>query len=74
MEKIHFEPDTDGFYGAYWKCPTSTDCAIIAMIGDDPDDYLAKTMVNGFTALNLTLCQCRLRKKTTDITTIRSKG
>ena len=20
MKKIHFDVDTDGFYGAYWKC------------------------------------------------------
>ena len=40
MQKKHFEVETDGFYGAYWKCKTDSDCAMIAMIGDDPEDYL----------------------------------
>ena len=41
MQKRHFEMETDGFYGAYWKCKTDSDCAMIAMIGDDSEDYLA---------------------------------
>ena len=41
MKKRHFDVETDGFYGAYWKCKTGSDCAMIAMIGDDPEDYLA---------------------------------
>ena len=45
MQKKHFEMETDGFYGAYWKCKTGSDCAMIAMIGDDPEDYLARTSV-----------------------------
>ena len=44
-EKRHFDVETDGFYGAYWKCKTGSDCAMIAMIGDDPEDYLARTSV-----------------------------
>ena len=43
MQKRHFEMETDGFYGAYWKCKTGSDYAMIAMIGDDPEDYLART-------------------------------
>ena len=35
MKKRHFDMETDGFYGAYWKCKTDSDCAMIAMIGDD---------------------------------------
>lgn len=42
MKKRHFDVETDGFYGAYWKCKTGSDCAMIAMIGDDPEDYLAR--------------------------------
>ena len=42
MQKRHFEIKTDGFYGAYWKCKTDADCA---MIGDDSEDYLARTSV-----------------------------
>ena len=45
MRKRHFDVETDGFYGAYWKCKTDSDCAMIAMIGDDPEDYLARTSV-----------------------------
>ena len=37
MQKRHFEMETDGFYGAYWKCKTDSDCAMIAMIGDDSE-------------------------------------
>ena len=63
MEKIHFDPDKDGFYGAYWKCPTPTDCAIIAMIGDDPEDYLAKTMVKWLHELDLNVMSMSPAKK-----------
>ena len=42
MKKRHFDVETDGFYGAYWKCKTGSDCAMIAMIGDDSEDYLAR--------------------------------
>jgi len=45
MKKRHFDVETDGFYGAYWKCKTGSDCAMIAMIGDDSEDYLARTSV-----------------------------
>ena len=41
MKKRHFDVESDGFYGAYWKCKTGSDCAMIAMIGDDPEDYLS---------------------------------
>ena len=37
MQKRHFEMETEGFYGAYWKCKTDSDCAMIAMIGDDSE-------------------------------------
>ena len=33
MKKRHFDVESDGFYGAYWKCKTGSDCAMIAMIG-----------------------------------------
>ena len=45
MKKRHFDVEIDGFYGAYWKCKTDSDCAMIAMIGDDSEDYLAHTFV-----------------------------
>ena len=43
MKKRHFDVETDGFYGAYWKCKSDSGCAMIAMIGDDPENYLART-------------------------------
>ena len=45
MKHIHFDVETDGFYGAYWKNRKETNCAIIAMLGDDPEDYMAKSCV-----------------------------
>ena len=45
MKKRHFDVGTDGFYAAYWKCESDSDCAMIAMIGDDSEDYLARTSV-----------------------------
>ena len=46
MQKRHFEIDTDGFYGAYWKCKTGTDCAMIAMIGDDKEEKNFEDILN----------------------------
>lgn len=43
MEKIKFEIDTNGFHGVYWTNPRKTDAAIIMMLGDDSEDYLAKS-------------------------------
>lgn len=45
MKARHFDVETDGFYGAYWKNERPSDCALIAMIGDDPEDYLARSSV-----------------------------
>ena len=42
MKHIHFGLKTDGFYGAYWKNKKETNSAIIAMLGDDAEDYMAK--------------------------------
>jgi hypothetical protein len=42
MKKRHFDVESDEFYGAYWKCKKASDCAMIAMIamiGDDSEDY-----------------------------------
>ena len=40
MKHIHFDVESDGFYGAYWACKDGSDCAVIAMLGDDPEDYM----------------------------------
>ena len=42
MEKI--KETQKGFYGCYWPLEGST-CAIIAMLGDDCEDYMAKMTV-----------------------------
>lgn len=45
MKHIHFDVKTGGFYGAYWKNKKETNCTIIAMLGDDSEDYMAKSCV-----------------------------
>ena len=45
MKHVHMDVETYGFYGAYWKNKKTTDKAIIAMLGDDPEDYMAKSCV-----------------------------
>lgn len=45
MEKIHFDVEQSGFYGAYWPCKNQSNCAIIAMLGDDPEDFMARAAV-----------------------------
>ena len=45
MKHLHFDVGTAGFYGAYWACAGGSDCAVIAMIGDDPEDRLARSAV-----------------------------
>lgn len=45
MKKISFEVEESGFYGAYWKNKNKSNSALIAMLGDDPSDYLVKTCV-----------------------------
>lgn len=45
MDKIHFDVETSGFYGAYWDCGKGTDAGMITMLGDDPEDYMAKGAV-----------------------------
>lgn len=45
MKHIHFDIDEAGFYGAYWENKIQSDHAVIAMIGDDPEDRLAHSAV-----------------------------
>ena len=45
MKHLHFDPEPSGFYGAYWTCKGGSSCAIIAMLGDDPEDYMARSAV-----------------------------
>lgn len=53
MKKIHFDVEPDGFYGAYWACPQGGDCAIITMLGDDPEDRLAWSEVKWMHSLGV---------------------
>lgn len=45
MEKILFNVEKDGFYGAYYPNKCKSKCAIIACLGDDSEDYMARTAV-----------------------------
>lgn len=45
MKHLHFDVDKYGFYGAYWKNENETNKAIIAMLGDDPEDHMAQSCV-----------------------------
>ena len=45
MKKQYFSVRTDGFYGAYYKNKNPSDMAFIVMLGDNVDDFLAKTAV-----------------------------
>ena len=42
MKKLFFEIERDGFYGTYYENPTGSDCTVIGLFGDDPNDYMAK--------------------------------
>ena len=43
MKHLHLDVEAAGFYGAYWPCTGGSDCVVIAMIGDDPEDRLARS-------------------------------
>ena len=45
MKHIHFDVGSDGFYGAYWARKDGSGCTVIAMLGDDPEDYMARSAV-----------------------------
>lgn len=53
MKPLHFDVETSGFYGAYMPCPQGSDCAVIAMIGDDPEDRLARSAAKWLTKLGV---------------------
>lgn len=43
MNKVRFEPEKGGFHGVYWQNKKPSNAAIIAMLGDDAEDYMAKS-------------------------------
>ena len=63
MNKRHFYTEKDGFYGVYWQCKKESDCAMIAMIGDDSEDYLARTSVKWLHKLGLNVMTMSPAKK-----------
>ncbi len=63
MKHIHFDTETDGFYGAYWQCKNTADCAIIAMLGDDPEDYMARSAVKWILRLGVNVLTMSPGKK-----------
>ncbi|MCM1160441.1 MAG: acyl-CoA thioester hydrolase [Roseburia sp.] len=63
MKKIHFEPEADGFYGAYWVCKEQSDTAIILMLGDDPENYMAKSGVKWLHTLGVNVMSMSPAKK-----------
>ena len=63
MKKIHFNVKTDGFYGVYWKCKTPVDITVIAMLGNDPEGYMAKSCVKWLKKTELTEVQLSPAKR-----------
>lgn len=56
MKKLFFSIEKDGFYGTYYENPHGSDCTVLGLFGDDPNDYMAKCGVkwlhkNGVNAL-----------------------
>ncbi len=52
MKRIHFDLETDGFYGTYLQSGEPSGCAVIALAGDAPEDQiiLRKPVRSGFWA------------------------
>lgn len=63
MKHIHFDVESDGFYGAYWACNDGSDCAVIAMLGDDPEDYMARSAVKWLIRLGVNVLTMSPGKK-----------
>ena len=42
VKKQFFEIEKDGFYGTYYENPKGSDCVVIGLFGDDPNDFMAK--------------------------------
>ncbi|MCQ2469097.1 MAG: acyl-CoA thioester hydrolase [Ruminococcus sp.] len=63
MKHRNFSVENDGFYGAYWKNSTETNAGIIAMVGDDIEDHMAKSFVKWFHRLGLNVMTMSPAKK-----------
>lgn len=63
MKKIHFTTETDGFYGSYWKCGEDSEQALIVMLGNDSDNYMARTAVRWLHKLAINVMTMSAGKK-----------
>ena len=63
MKHIHFDTESDGFYGVYWECRGGSDCTVIAMLGDDPEDYMARSAVKWLLRLGVNVLTMSPAKK-----------
>lgn len=63
MKKIHFDLETAGFYGAYWECKERSDAVVIAMLGDDPEDYMVKSGIKWLHKLGVNVMSMSPGKK-----------
>lgn len=63
MKHLHFDIEPDGFYGAYWPCASHSDCTLIAMLGDDPEDYMARSAVRWLLRLGVNVMTMSPGKK-----------
>ena len=63
MKHISFEVDADGFHGAYWPCRGGSSCAVIAMLGDDAADYMARSAVKWLMKLGVNVMTMSPGKK-----------
>ena len=63
MKRIHFDLETAGFYGAYWACKEPSDGAVIAMLGDDPEDYMARSEIKWLHKLGVNVLSMSPGKK-----------
>lgn len=42
MKKQRFSIEQDGFFGTYYEAPVPSDCVMIGLLGDDPNDFMPK--------------------------------
>lgn len=41
LQKQYYNPESNGFYGAFYACPSYSDKGVILMLGDAVDDLMA---------------------------------
>ena len=63
MKHISFEVEADGFHGVYWPRKSGSACAVIAMLGDDAADYMARSAVKWLMKLGVNVMTMSPGKK-----------